>query len=303
MASARLRARPSSSSASGRSTATGTPSRTLSYSDADEEAPALVASAHGQVHGRGSAPADDHLPRSTAAHVRGARNLVPTSVFDLGDRGGIDASFLAKVPGSTMRLGKARMRVDYDPSFADAHELEAYERLIHDALLGDPTLFTRGAASSACVRSPPPFWRRRRRCASTSAARGARVAHAGPRDQGTERVRSLRTFVTNRASPVGAVDAARGGGRSKRTHASLSEPTPCRGPRRCGENPCESPSSSGAREGRRLPSFVTNRASRGAAVDGLRGGCARKCMAYMHKSAHPCGDLRRCCETRADARP
>jgi hypothetical protein len=30
-----------------------------------------------------------------------------------------------------MRLGKARMRFDYDPSFADAHELEAYERLIH----------------------------------------------------------------------------------------------------------------------------------------------------------------------------
>jgi glucose-6-phosphate 1-dehydrogenase len=64
-------------------------------------------------------------------------------VFDLGDRGGISASFLAKVPGPTMRLGPARFRFDYDDSFSSAHELEAYERLIHDALIGDRTLFTR----------------------------------------------------------------------------------------------------------------------------------------------------------------
>jgi glucose-6-phosphate 1-dehydrogenase len=64
-------------------------------------------------------------------------------VFDLGDRGGIAASFLAKVPGPTMRLGQARLRLHYDDSFSTAHELEAYERLIHDALIGDRTLFTR----------------------------------------------------------------------------------------------------------------------------------------------------------------
>jgi glucose-6-phosphate 1-dehydrogenase len=64
-------------------------------------------------------------------------------VFDLGDRGGISASFLAKVPGPTMRLGPARFRFEYDDSFASEHELEAYERLIHDALIGDRTLFTR----------------------------------------------------------------------------------------------------------------------------------------------------------------
>ena len=64
-------------------------------------------------------------------------------VFDLGDRGGISASFLAKVPGPTMRLGPARFRFDYDDSFAAEHELEAYGRLIHDALMGDRTLFTR----------------------------------------------------------------------------------------------------------------------------------------------------------------
>jgi glucose-6-phosphate 1-dehydrogenase len=84
-------------------------------------------------------------------------------VFDLGDRGGISASFLAKVPGPTMHLGKARMRFDYDDSFADEYELEAYERLIHDALLGDRTLFTRADGierlweiSAPVLQSPPP---------------------------------------------------------------------------------------------------------------------------------------------------
>jgi glucose-6-phosphate 1-dehydrogenase len=32
---------------------------------------------------------------------------------------------------------------DYQESFTSAHQLEAYERLIHDALMGDRTLFTR----------------------------------------------------------------------------------------------------------------------------------------------------------------
>ena len=42
--------------------------------------------------------------------------LGPNQVhFDLGDRGGISASFLAKVPGPTMRLGPARLRFDYEP--------------------------------------------------------------------------------------------------------------------------------------------------------------------------------------------
>ena len=35
------------------------------------------------------------------------------------------------------------MEFRYDDSFCAANQLEAYERLIHDALLGDRTLFTR----------------------------------------------------------------------------------------------------------------------------------------------------------------
>ncbi len=60
--------------------------------------------------------------------------------FDLGDPGSISASFLAKDPGWELDLTDARMDFHYD---AGDGLLEAYERLIHDALIGDKTLFTR----------------------------------------------------------------------------------------------------------------------------------------------------------------
>jgi glucose-6-phosphate 1-dehydrogenase len=85
-------------------------------------------------------------------------------VFDLSDRGGIAARFLAKVPGPTMELAPARFRFDYEDSFGVAHELEAYERLIHDALVGDHTLFTRAdgierlwEVSAPVLQAPPPL--------------------------------------------------------------------------------------------------------------------------------------------------
>jgi glucose-6-phosphate 1-dehydrogenase len=64
-------------------------------------------------------------------------------VFELSDPGSISTSFLAKVPGPTMQLGPARFTFDYKDSFTSAHQLKAYERLIHDALTLDRTLFTR----------------------------------------------------------------------------------------------------------------------------------------------------------------
>jgi glucose-6-phosphate 1-dehydrogenase len=63
--------------------------------------------------------------------------------FELGDPGSISASFLAKVPGPTMHLGEAHMRFSYADTFGgNAGALDAYERLIHDVMLGDRTLFT-----------------------------------------------------------------------------------------------------------------------------------------------------------------
>jgi len=80
--------------------------------------------------------------------------------FDLGDQGGITSSFLAKIPGPTIELGEAHMEFSY----ADRGDgLEAYERLIHDAMIGDKTLFTRAdgierlwEVASPVIESPPP---------------------------------------------------------------------------------------------------------------------------------------------------
>ena len=63
-------------------------------------------------------------------------------VFELSEPGSITADFQAKMPGATMELGPARMTFSYDQSFCADNQLEAYERLIHDAMLGDGTLFT-----------------------------------------------------------------------------------------------------------------------------------------------------------------
>lgn len=48
----------------------------------------------------------------------------------------------AKVPGSGMEIRAVQMEFDYSDSFG-AEPPEAYERLLHDAFIGDGTLFTR----------------------------------------------------------------------------------------------------------------------------------------------------------------
>ncbi len=84
--------------------------------------------------------------------------------FELGDPGSISASFLAKVPGPTMRLGEAHMRFSYADSLGGPEQaLEPYERLIHDVMRGDRTLFTGSRAierlwevSEPLLEAPPP---------------------------------------------------------------------------------------------------------------------------------------------------
>ncbi|MGZ4149383.1 MAG: glucose-6-phosphate dehydrogenase [Actinomycetota bacterium] len=58
---------------------------------------------------------------------------------------GMSLAFQAKVPGPGYELQTVRMDFDYEGSFM--HEpAEAYERLLHDAMCGDHTLFTRADA-------------------------------------------------------------------------------------------------------------------------------------------------------------
>jgi glucose-6-phosphate 1-dehydrogenase len=55
---------------------------------------------------------------------------------------GITLSFGAKAPGGQMEIVPVEMAFDYAATF-HAEPPEAYERLLLDALQGDPTLFTR----------------------------------------------------------------------------------------------------------------------------------------------------------------
>ncbi len=55
---------------------------------------------------------------------------------------GISLRFAAKRPGPEMRVAQVKMDFDYEESFM-TEPAEAYERLLHDVMVGDKTLFMR----------------------------------------------------------------------------------------------------------------------------------------------------------------
>ena len=63
--------------------------------------------------------------------------------FEIAEPGGLTLHMLAKEPGPEMILGRAPMSFKYRTAKGERNELEAYQRLIHDAMTGDRTLFTR----------------------------------------------------------------------------------------------------------------------------------------------------------------
>ena len=84
-------------------------------------------------------------------------------VIEFQDPGSISACFLAKEPGPGMRLREVAMTFSYERSF-QAQKLAGYERLIHDAMLGDQTLFTRAdgierlwEVAAPLLADPPPL--------------------------------------------------------------------------------------------------------------------------------------------------
>src|SRR5579872_1687554 len=69
---------------------------------------------------------------------------------------GIALKFVAKVPGPSMTLRPVTMDFRYGSTFGGSGP-EAYERLILDALIGDPTLFARADEVSAAWRFITPI--------------------------------------------------------------------------------------------------------------------------------------------------
>src|SRR5437588_11882814 len=68
---------------------------------------------------------------------------------------GISLQFAAKVPGPVMRLGAVDMNFEYADYFG-SQPSTGYERLLHDCMIGDQTLFQRAdmVEAGGCVVRP-----------------------------------------------------------------------------------------------------------------------------------------------------
>jgi glucose-6-phosphate 1-dehydrogenase len=82
--------------------------------------------------------------------------LMPNQlVLHIQPEEGISLQFAAKVPGPAMRLGAVDMNFEYSDYFGQQPST-GYERLLHDCMIGDATLFQRADMVEAgwCVVSP-----------------------------------------------------------------------------------------------------------------------------------------------------
>jgi len=94
-----------------------------------------------------------HLPFAAAE----ARGLHPNSlVLRIQPNEGISLEFGAKVPGQGFTVRSVAMDFSYDESFEETPH-DGYERLILDALVGDPTLFIRADEAEAAWRICDPI--------------------------------------------------------------------------------------------------------------------------------------------------
>jgi glucose-6-phosphate 1-dehydrogenase len=99
------------------------------------------------------------FPAGSNAGTQGPDHLT----FDLADQSRMSLSFYGKRPGPGMKLEKLSMQFATHETTSSGGVLEAYERLIHDAIRGDHTLFTTAEGietlwerSAPLLESPPP---------------------------------------------------------------------------------------------------------------------------------------------------
>jgi glucose-6-phosphate 1-dehydrogenase len=84
-----------------------------------------------------------HVPFLLFDH-RTSRDLRPNVlILRIQPDEGISLEFGAKVPGEKFHIRSVAMDFSYAEAFAGEEAADGYERLIHDAMVGDPTLFIR----------------------------------------------------------------------------------------------------------------------------------------------------------------
>jgi glucose-6-phosphate 1-dehydrogenase len=104
-------------------------------------------------------PPQSMFPEGSGIGQHGPDHLT----FDLADQGKMSLSFYGKRPGPGFRLDKLSMQFAVDETTWVGSVLEAYERLILDAVRGNHTLFTTADGverlweiSSSLLAEPPP---------------------------------------------------------------------------------------------------------------------------------------------------
>ncbi len=104
-------------------------------------------------------PPKSMFPSGSGVSQHGPDHLT----FDLADQSRMSLSFYGKRPGTGFRLDKLSMQFEMKSSQSAAAALEAYERLIYDAIRGDHTLFTTSDGierlweiSQPLLDNPPP---------------------------------------------------------------------------------------------------------------------------------------------------
>jgi glucose-6-phosphate 1-dehydrogenase len=103
-------------------------------------------------------------PQSMFSQWSGVGDYGPDHLtFDLDESSRVSLSFYGKRPGTGMHLDKVSMQFSLQEVDRQKDTLEAYERLIHDAMNGDHTLFTTAegierlwAISEPLLQNPPP---------------------------------------------------------------------------------------------------------------------------------------------------
>ena len=104
-------------------------------------------------------PPKSMFPAGSGVGAQGPDHLT----FDLADASKLSLSFYGKRPGPGMRLDKLSLQFALHETERAGDVLEAYERLIHDAMSGDHTLFTTAEGierlwevSEPLLAEPPP---------------------------------------------------------------------------------------------------------------------------------------------------
>ncbi len=109
-------------------------------------------------------PPKSMFPADSGVGAQGPDHLT----FDLADSSKLSLSFYGKRPGPGMKLDKLSLQFALHETGRESDVLEAYERLIHDAMVGDHTLFNTAEGmerlwevSTPLLENPPqvlPYW-------------------------------------------------------------------------------------------------------------------------------------------------